>query len=152
VYLVDCGPGVVRRAVQAGIHTDQLTRLFVTHLHSDHTAGYPDVILTPPNDERTQPLEAWGPPGFRTMTKHVLQAWKEDLHVRLHGGQPVTAAGFQVVAHDVRPGEVYRDETVRVVAFPVQHGSWPHAYGYRFEAPDRTIVISGDTTYSPSLI
>ncbi|HXK01781.1 MAG TPA: MBL fold metallo-hydrolase [Verrucomicrobiae bacterium] len=152
VYLVDCGPGVVRRAAQAGIRMDQLTRLFITHLHSDHTAGYPDVILTPPNDGRKSPLEVWGPPGTQAMTAHIVKAWGEDLRIRLHGTQPVDPHGFEVTAHDVKPGEVYRDDTIRVVAFAVSHGEWKHAYGYRFEARDRTIVISGDTTFSESLI
>jgi ribonuclease Z len=152
VYLVDCGPGVVRRAVEAGIKTEQLTRVFVTHLHSDHTAGYPDLILTPPNSDRTAPLQAFGPPGLRAMTAHVLAAWKEDLAIRLHGMQPVSGRGFQVEAHDVKPGEVYRDAGMRIVAFAVEHGEWKHAYGYRLEAPDKTIVISGDTTYSRNLI
>ena len=152
VYLVDCGPGVVRRAAQAGIPMQQLTRLFVTHLHSDHTAGYPDLILTPPNAGRTTPLEVWGPPGIRSMTAHIRQAWAEDLQIRLHGTQPVDPPGFTVTPHEIKAGEVYRDEAVRVVAFAVPHGAWPHAFGYRFEAKDRVIVISGDTTYSESLI
>lgn len=152
VYLIDCGPGVVRRAAQAGIRMNQLTRLFITHLHSDHTAGYPDVILTPPNDGRKNPLEVWGPPGLRAMTNNILKAWKEDFAIRLHGAQPNTPAGFQVSAHDVKPGEVYRDDAVRVVAIAVPHGAWKYAYGYRFETKDRVIVISGDTTYSPNLI
>jgi ribonuclease Z len=152
VYLVDCGPGVVRRAAEAGLKMEQLTRVFVTHLHSDHTAGYPDLILTPPNSGRVEPLQAFGPPGLRAMTAHVLAAWKEDLDIRLHGTQPVSARGFRVEAHDVKPGEVYRDAGMRIVAFAVEHGQWKHAYGYRLEAPDKTIVISGDTTYSRNLI
>ena len=152
VYLVDSGPGVVRRAAQAGLKMEQLTRLFVTHLHSDHTAGYPDLILTPPNSGRAQPLEAFGPPGLRAMTDHILAAWKEDLDIRLHGAQPVAPRGFVVEAHDVTPGQVYSDPGMRVIAFAVQHGAIRHAYGYRFEALDKTIVISGDTTYSPTLI
>jgi ribonuclease Z len=152
VYLVDCGPGVVRRAAEAGIKMEQLTRVFVTHLHSDHTAGYPDLILTPPNSGRTEPLEAFGPPGLRAMTSHVLAAWKQDLDIRLHGGQPVSPRGFVVEAHDVKPGEVYRDAGMRIVAFAVDHGAWKFAYGYRLEAPDKTIAISGDTTYNKNLI
>jgi ribonuclease BN (tRNA processing enzyme) len=152
VYVVDCGPGVVRRAAQAGIRMDQITRLFVTHLHSDHTAGYADVMLTPPNAGRKDPLEAWGPPGFHRMTANLLKAYKVDLAVRLHGMQPHDAAAFEVRGHDAKPGEVYRDEAVRVVAFAVPHGDFPGAYGYRFEAKDKTIVISGDTTYSQALI
>jgi ribonuclease Z len=152
VYVVDCGPGVVRRARQASIDMNQLTRLFVTHLHSDHTAGYPDLILTPPNDGRTTPLEAYGPPGLEAMTAHILKAWREDFAIRLHGTQPHVAAGFSVVAHDVKPGEVYRDDQVRVITIAVPHGAWKHAYAYRFEAKDRTIVISGDTRCSEALI
>jgi ribonuclease Z len=151
-YLVDCGPGVVRRAAQAGIKMQQLTRVFITHLHSDHTAGYPDLILTPPNADRADPLEAYGPPGLRAMTTHLLKAWSEDFAIRLHGTQPHTARAFEVIAHDVRPGEIYRDDTIRVIAFPVSHGAWKYAYGYRFEARDKVIVVSGDTTYSESLI
>lgn len=152
LYLFDCGPGVVRRAAQAGFSTAQMTRLFVTHLHSDHTAGYPDLILTPPNSDRKEPLEAYGPKGLRAMTDHILRAWTVDLKVRLHGMQPVTPKGFEVHAHEVKPGEVYRDENVRVIAFRVPHGDFPDAFGYRIEAKDKVIVISGDTTYSPELI
>jgi ribonuclease Z len=152
VYIVDCGPGVVRRAAQAGIQMEQLTRAFITHLHSDHTAGYPDLILTPPNAGRSEPLEVFGPPGLRAMTAHLLQAYQQDFAIRLHGTQPVEPRGFAVAAHDVRPGEVYHDNQVRVVAFAVSHGAWKHAYGYRFEAKDKVIVISGDTTYSDALI
>lgn len=152
VYLVDCGPGVVRRAAEAGLKMEQLTRLFVTHLHSDHTVGYPDLILTPPNSGRTEPLKAFGPPGLHAMTTNILAAWKEDLDIRLHGTQPVTSRGFVVEAHDVKPGEVYRDGGMRVIAFAVEHGAWKYAYGYRFEGGGKVIVISGDTTYSQNLI
>ena len=86
------------------------------------------------------------------MTAHIMAAWKEDLDIRLHGTQPGSPRGFAVEARDVKPGEVYRDSGMRVVAFAVEHGTWKYAYGYRFEAPDKTIVISGDTTYSKSLI
>jgi len=151
VYVVDCGPGVVRRAAQAGIQMEQLTRAFITHLHSDHTAGCPDLMLTPPNAGRKEPLEIYGPPGVRAMTANLLRAFKEDLAMRIHGTQPGDPRGFVVTAHEVKPGEVYRDAAVRVTAFAVTHGNWKHAYGYRFEARDKTIVISGDTTYSENL-
>ncbi len=151
VYIVDCGPGVVRRAAEAGIRMDQLTRLFVTHLHSDHTAGYPDLILTPTVTGRREPFEAYGPPGLRAMTAHILAAWKEDLRIRLHGLEPSVPEAYVVRAHDVKPGEIYHDQEVRVIAFAVRHGSWKYAYGYRFEAPDKVIVFSGDTTYSEEL-
>ena len=152
VYVVDVGPGVVRRAAQAGIRMEQLTRAFVTHLHSDHTAGLPDFIFTPAVTGRTGPLDLYGPPGTRAMTRHILAAYKEDMQVRLHGLEPAVPQAYVVRAHDVKPGVVYSDSAVRVIAFPVLHGSWRYAYGYRFEAKDKVIAISGDTTYSESLI
>jgi ribonuclease BN (tRNA processing enzyme) len=143
-YLVDCGPGVVRRAAAAGIAVSRLARLFVTHLHSDHTAGYPDVILTPWVLERDVPLEVYGPSGIDAMTEHVLAAYARDVDDRITGLEPANTTGCRVHSHEIGPRLVYEDDNVRVEAFRVNHGSL-EAYGYRFHAPDRTIVISGDT-------
>jgi ribonuclease Z len=151
VYIVDCGPGVVRRAAQAGIKMEQITRAFVTHLHSDHTAGMPDLIFTPAVTGRTEPLELYGPPGLRSMTLHVMKAYAEDMQIRLHGLEPAVGPAYVVHTHDVKPGEIYRDDSVRVIAFAVPHGSWKYAYGYRFEAKDKIVVFSGDTTYSDAV-
>jgi ribonuclease BN (tRNA processing enzyme) len=150
-YLVDFGPGVVRRAQAAflagikELEATRLTRAFVTHLHSDHTAGYPDLVFTPSVVGRRAPLEVWGPPGIERMTGHVLEAWSEDMAARERAsGEPLRGSDV-VVAHDVQPGVVYRDANVTVTAFAVPHGACPSAYGYRFEAADRTVVVSGDT-------
>jgi ribonuclease Z len=151
-YIVDTGVGVVRRAVQAGLTMQQLTRVFLTHLHSDHTLGLPDLIFTPAVTGREGALEIYGPPGTRAMTRHLLSAWREDMHIRLKSLEPAVPAAYVVRAKDVRPGEVYRDARVRVTAIAVDHGGWKHAYGYRFKAEGKTIVISGDTTFSPRLL
>ncbi len=152
VYLVDAGAGVVRRAVQAGLKVQDLSRLFLTHLHSDHTLGYPDVLLTPGVMQRREPLQVVGPKGTRVMTDHLRAAWQEDLDIRLHGGEPGRPEAYAVSVKEVKAGEVYRDEHVRVVAFPVSHGTWKQAWGYRFEAKDKVVVISGDTTYDPRMV
>ena len=150
-YIVDFGPGVVRRAAAAelagvsGLAVDKLTRAFCTHLHSDHTVGYPDLILTPWVLGRDQPLQVYGPPGLLSMTDHVLAAWAEDIEVRADGNQPSEDHGWKVEVHEIEPGVVYTDELVTVTAFDVRHGDWTHAYGYRFDTPDRRVVISGDT-------
>lgn len=143
-YVVDFGPGVVRRAVGAGLDPKRLTRAFLTHLHSDHTAGYPDLILTPWTLEREEPLEIYGPPGLAAMTDGLLAAYEADIKQRLGGLQPANETGWRVEAHDVEPGVVYEDENVAVEAFAVDHGSW-EAYGYKFRTADRTVVISSDT-------
>jgi ribonuclease BN (tRNA processing enzyme) len=157
-YLVDFGPGVVRRAAAAfakgikGLEPKLLRIAFVTHLHSDHTAGYPDLIFTPAVLERGAPLDVYGPPGIREMTDHVLKAWSEDTDVRLHDLEPAKPEGYKVRAHEVKPGLVFRDGRVAVRAFPVPHGAWKHSYAYRFDTPDRSIVISGDSGPSDALI
>ena len=150
-YLVDFGPGVVRRAAAAellgieALNVENLARAFCTHLHSDHTAGYPDLILTPWVLGRDMPLQVYGPPGLQAMTDHIVAAWQEDIDVRMAGNQPSEERGHVVIVHEVAPGVVYQDDLVTVTAFDVKHGAWEHAYGYRFETPDQVVVISGDT-------
>ncbi len=157
-YVVDCGPGVVRRAAAAqrngvaGLAVERLRRLFLTHLHSDHTAGLPDFIFTPAVLDRDAPLEIYGPPGTKRMTGFILKAYAEDINIRLHGLEPAKPRGYDVRAQDVKPGVVYKDANVTVKAFAVKHGSWKDAYGYRFETADRTIVISGDTAPAESIV
>lgn len=152
VYLVDCGPGIVRRAAAAGLPMPELKRVFVTHLHSDHTAGLSDLILTPWVLERVAPLEAYGPPGLKKMTEHIVAAYEEDIEMRVKGLEGANATGYKVTAHEIQPGVVYKDANVTVKAFQVPHGSWKFAYGYRFETKDRIIVISGDTTFTRDMI
>jgi len=151
-YLVDFGPGVVRRAAAAfkrgvkGLDVKLLRTAFATHLHSDHTAGYPDLIFTPAVLERDATLHVYGPPGLQAMTDHVLQAWASDIDIRLKDIEPAKPAGYKVEVHEIaEPGVVLKDARVTVRAFRVRHGAWPIAYGYRFDTPDRSIVISGDT-------
>lgn len=157
-YLVDFGPGVVRRAVEAkragvaGLALEKLRHVFVTHLHSDHTAGYPDLILTTWVMGRVTPLEVYGPKGLGAMTAHVLKAYREEIDIRVRGSEGEPAAGARVNTHEVGPGVVYRDDNVTVKAFAVRHGSWRQSFGYRFETPDRTIVISGDCRPSESVV
>jgi ribonuclease BN (tRNA processing enzyme) len=157
-YLIDSGPGVVRRASAAfkkgikGLEVKKLKTVFITHLHSDHTAGLPDLIFTPWVLERKEPLSVYGPPGIRTMTHHLMQAYKEDIDMRLNGLEPANRTGYRAIAHEIKPGIVYKDENVTVKAFAVHHGSWKQSFGYRFETQDRTIVISGDCSFSPSII
>jgi ribonuclease BN (tRNA processing enzyme) len=157
-YIIDFGPGVVRRAAAAhkkgvsGLAVSKLKTAFVTHLHSDHTAGFADLIFTPWVLERKEPLEVYGPKGIRRMAEHISKAYEADIDIRLNGLEPSNKTGYRVIAREIKPGVVYKDSNVTVRAFSVNHGSWKEAYGYRFETPDRTIVISGDCTPSPSII
>jgi len=157
-YLVDCGPGVVRRAAAAekngiaALKAKELKIVFITHLHSDHTLGYPDLIFSPWVLGRKEPLEAYGPRGLKSMTDHIEKAWREDVEVRQRGLEQANAIGYRVHVHTIRPGLVYRDENVTVTAFSVKHGIWKEAYGYKFETKDRKIVISGDTAPTDEVV
>ena len=157
-YLVDAGPGIVRRAqaaVDKGIAAlamPKLTTLFLTHLHSDHTVGYPDLIFTTWVQGRNQPLNVFGPSGTEAMTRHILDAWQVDIDVRTTGLEQRSRSGVEIRAHDVQPGVVFKDANVTVTAFRAAHGEMPQAFGYKFQSADRTIVISGDTSPGAALI
>ena len=159
-YLIDFGPGVIRRAAAAyqkgvtafGPAVTNVTTVFLTHMHADHTAGYPDLILTPWIMGRKKPLNVYGPKGLKSMTQHVLRAWRSDMHNRLTGIDKRSPLGCAVHAHEIKAGVVYEDRNIRAVAFEVDHGTLKNAFGFRFETPDRTIVISGDTAPTPSLL
>jgi ribonuclease BN (tRNA processing enzyme) len=138
VYLVDAGPGIVRRAAQAArddsipaLAMPRLRRVFLTHLHSDHTTGLPDLIFSPWVLGRTDPLDVYGPTGTRRMVGLIEQAYSADVQIRLHGGEPSNKTGYVANAHDVVPGVVYLDSNVTVTAFKVEHGKWDQDFGYR---------------------
>lgn len=152
VYLVDAGPGIVRRAAAANIDIKRLDRVFLTHLHSDHTAGLPDLWLSPWVLDRSTPLDLYGPPGTVDMVDHLRLAYAADVERRLSGFQPTTTTGWRMVATEVTVGEVYRDARVRVTAIRVDHQDWPVAFGYRFETADRVIVVSGDTRPTDAIV
>jgi ribonuclease BN (tRNA processing enzyme) len=148
-YLVDFGAGVVRRAGAAyrkgvkALLPINLHVVFLTHRHMDHTVGYADLIFQPQQvgGGRKLPLEVYGPKGLTDLTEYTLKA---------HLINPDDTR-FKVNAHEITPGIVYKDENVTVKAFHVAHGD-VEAFGFRFETPDRTIVISGDTTPTQSVI
>ncbi len=158
-YLVDAGVGVVRQANAAylagigALKVDGLTLAFITHLHSDHTMGLPDLIFTPWDaGKKIVPLELYGSTGVKAMADNLLKAWEQDIQIRIHGLEAEDPTGYKVNAHEIKPGLVYQDANVKVTAFPVEHGNWQEAYGYRFETPNKTIVISGDTRPSENVV
>ncbi len=153
VFLFDAGAGVVRQLSAAGLHVraHPITAVFLTHLHSDHTLGLPDVILTTWVMGRKSPLPIYGPPGTRAMTANLLAAWREDIRIRTEGLEHEARGGERVDVHEIRPGVVYDSAGVRVTAIPVAHGSWAHAFGFRIDTPERSIVLSGDTAPSAAV-
>ena len=151
VFLFDAGPGVMRRMAAAGLPITGPTALFVTHLHSDHTLGLPDLIFTTWVMGRRAPLQAYGPRGLRRMTDRIAAAWQEDIGLRTDGLEHGVRGGWRVAVHEIGPGLVYDSGGARVTAIPVLHGNWPVAFAYRVDTPDRSVVISGDTRPAEAL-
>ena len=160
-YLVDAGAGIVRRAKSAAVDKAvaaldpaKLRVVFFTHLHSDHTVGFPDLILTPWVMGRRVPIEAYGPTGLKSMTEHLLAAYQADHDTRMKDRalytRGATPEGHAVNAQEIRPGVVYKDENVKVTAFATKHAM--ESYGYRFDSADRSIVFSGDTNPTQATI
>ena len=159
-YVVDFGPGIVRRAASLspayggsieGLNVKRIKRAFLSHMHSDHTTGFADLIFTPWIKGRVEPLEVYGPPGIIDMASHLLKAYQEDIRYRVYGRESANDQGWRVNAHEVKEGTIYQDENVTVDAFKVRHGTWPNAFGYRFTTPDRVIVLSGDAALDANL-
>jgi ribonuclease BN (tRNA processing enzyme) len=159
-YLIDFGPGVIRRAAEAfekgvtalGYGGINIKTVFLTHMHSDHTVGYPDLIFTPWVMGRREPLAVYGPKGIKAMTEHVLKAWQVDIDGRTGGLNRHNPTGYKVNAHEIAAGIVYRDSRVTVTAFPARHEEMVDSFSYRFDTPDRAIVISGDTAPTQVLL
>src|SRR5579862_7778625 len=152
VFLVDAGPGVERQLAAARLPIDGVEATFFTHLHTDHTLGYPDLIFTSWVMGRHTPLAVYGPPGLQAMTDHLLAAYTDDIRIRTEGLEHESPDGYRVAVHEIRaPGVVYDSAGVRVTAIAVLHGSWTYAYGYRFDAAHRSIIVSGDTRPAPAL-
>ncbi len=150
-FLFDAGPGVERQLSAARLPINGVTALFITHLHSDHTLGLPDLILTSWVMGRKTAMQAYGPHGLRAMIDQILGAWSEDIAIRTNGLEHEAVNGYAVAVHEISPGVVYDSGGVKVTAIPVLHGDWKEAYGYRIDTPTRSIVISGDTRPSPAL-
>ncbi|MEM9787658.1 MAG: MBL fold metallo-hydrolase [Pseudomonadota bacterium] len=161
-YLFDFGVGVVRNAAALTpeyggnipeLHAGRLKTAFLTHLHSDHTLGFPDLLLSGwTSGRRDSPLRVFGPDGVQDLVAGVLSAWKDDIDYRRFGMEGANDRGWRVDVTPISQGEIYSDDNIRVIAFPVIHGTWPNAFGFRIETADKIIVLAGDLSPCDSLL
>jgi ribonuclease Z len=149
--LFDCGRGAAIRLTQAGVALDSVDELFLTHLHSDHTVGIPDLWLTGWFLGRDHPLRVWGPPGTREMTEHLSRAYQFDVQTREHT-ENLPPKGVEVDAEEIEQGDIYIRGLLRVSAFLVDDGPAKPAFGYRIDYSGHAVVISGDTKFSQNLV
>jgi ribonuclease BN (tRNA processing enzyme) len=151
-YVVDCGDGVARQLAFAGVALTTLRHIFLTHHHSDHNADYGNLIsLSWASGLRTR-LDTWGPPPLEKMTRLFFEMNAYDINTRIADEGRVPLAPLVHVHELTHGGAVWQDQHVKVTAALVQHPPVVPAFGYRFDARDRSIVISGDTAPSDNLI
>ena len=151
-YVVDCGDGVARQLVLADVPLATLRHVFLTHHHSDHNAGYGNLLLLAWTAGLHGRVDTWGPPPLAQMTRQFFAMNRYDIDTRIadEGRVPLEPL---VHAHDLTAaGVVLHDDNVKVTAALVHHPPVVPAFAYRFDGRDRSIVISGDTTRSDALI
>jgi len=150
-YVVDCGDGVARQMMIAGVFRT-MRHVFITHHHSDHNADYGTLLLLAWGDRLKTPIDTWGPPPLEKMTKQFLEMSAPDISVRIRDeGRPPLAP--LIHPHEIhRAGAVMKDDLVTVTCTVVPHPLVPIALAYRFDCPDRSIVFSGDTAPSDALV
>jgi len=135
------------------INPADVTKVFLTHLHSDHIISLPELYLFPwASQGRNKPLQVWGPDGTRSMMKHLQEAFAFDIHIRRDVDEKFSAEGIKVLATDIREGVVYEANGVKVTAFLVDHRPVKPAFGFRVDYHGHSVVVSGDTRPSDNLI
>jgi ribonuclease Z len=152
-FLFDAGRGALQRLTQIGVRWQDVHGVFLTHLHSDHVVGFPDLWLTGwlVRPGRDVPLAVWGPRGTRKMMSHLEQAYEYDIRIRLYDDR-ASPDGVVLLAEDVSEGVVYDKGGVKITAFDVDHKPIKPAFGYRIDHAGRSVVLSGDTRFSENLI
>jgi ribonuclease Z len=148
--LFDAGRGAMQRLTQIGVRWRDIDGVFLTHLHSDHVVGFPDLWLTGWWG-RDRPLHVWGPKGTGAMMSHLKQAYEFDIRMRIQG-DGASRDGVVILAEDVDEGVVLDKDGLKITAFEVDHAPIKPAFGYRIDYGGRSVVLSGDTRVSQNLI
>lgn len=151
--LFDAGRGLTFALARLSIPAPTVTKVFLTHLHSDHIVSIPELFLFPwASQGRKVPLQVWGPEGTRAMSAHLSEAFSFDIHIRRDVDEKFAPDGIKLVATDIREGVVYEAAGVKVTAFLVDHGPVAPAFGYRVDYGGHSVVLSGDTKPSDNLV
>jgi len=155
-FLFDAGRGVVLRLQQQGASIRDINAVFITHLHSDHLTGLPDVYATGELRPlviggRKNALELWGPDGIDNVARGIELMFADNNRLRAKNNE-IAPEAAHIAAHQLSEGTVYEQDGVRVTAFLVNHGVVTPAYGFRVDYAGHAVVLSGDTAFAPNLV
>lgn len=155
-YIVDAGDGVARRLAKGKFSIPAIGTIFLTHLHDDHTAGLGTLMSAAWDQNRTSPINVYGPPRTNELVKAAIQYFTISAEIRIRDGGKTVPLSQVFFGHDVGTGVVFQDENVKVTAVENSHFDFhkdrnDKSYSYRFETPDRVIVFTGDTGQSDAL-
>jgi ribonuclease Z len=151
-FVIDAGRGATQRLRQLKVPWAGVQGVLLTHLHSDHVVGFPDLWLTGwLTGARTTPLRVWGPPGTKKMMSHLRQAYDFDIQIRMSDDKS-SRSGVELLTEEISEGVVYDEGGVKITAFEVDHSPVKPAFGYRVDYAGRSVALSGDTKFSENLI
>ena len=151
--LFDTGRGTAIRLSQMNVNLSSINNIFFTHLHSDHIVGFPDVLMTGWVYQREKILNIFGPSGTKKFVENIKNAFNEDIKIRLEKPEKLKMSGLKTIVKEISDGLVYKSKNVEVHAINVDHGGGvEHAYGYKINYKDKSVIISGDTNYSEELV
>lgn len=150
-YLIDCGYGVSRQLINAGVALNRLRYIFLSHHHSDHNLEYGPLLYNAWITSQPIKIDTYGPPGLHKLTSDFFAYQKFDIDTRI-ADEGLPDPRNLITAHEFnRSGIVMQNADVKVTSLRVRHPPITQSYAYRFDAKDRSIVLSGDTAYMPEL-
>src|SRR5262249_40377553 len=144
-YVIDCGYGVTRQLMVAGIRPPQVRGIFITHHHSDHVLELGPLLHNIWVCGLCEPIDVWGPPGLEETIDGFFQSMRYDIDIRVQSERRIDLRRLVRVNEFAEPGVILETDDLKVIAAKVNHPPVAHAYAYRFDAHDRSIVLSGDT-------
>jgi ribonuclease BN (tRNA processing enzyme) len=160
LYVVDAGDGVTRRIAQAGFNVRDVGTIFFTHHHDDHTAGLGTLMSAAWDNQRTKPINAYGPPKTEDLVKAAVQYFSISAEIRIADGGRTIPIDQLFFGHDVSPGVIYQNANIKVTAIENTHFAFRKgsaagkykSYSYRCETPNRVIVFTSDTALFEELV